>query len=72
MVARYFSVHSDLFGPEGGTHQPFVDALMHEEPPQRRAPLTRRAHGRERNGAHSQIEISRGRDNGALLLLECR
>ena len=43
---------------------------MHEEPPQRRTALARRAHGRKGDGPDCQIEIGRGRDNGGVIAAE--
>ena len=43
---------------------------MHEQPPQRRAALARRAHGREGDGADCEIEIGRRRDDGGVVAAE--
>src|SRR6516165_3166071 len=45
---------------------------MHEQPPQRRAALARRTHGRERDGADCEIEIGRGRDDGSVVATELK
>src|SRR5215813_5296035 len=45
---------------------------MHKQPPQRRAALARRAHGREGDGADCEIEIGRGRDDGSVVAAELK
>src|SRR5215472_17942550 len=45
---------------------------MHEQPPQRRAALARRAHGREGDGADCEIEIGRGRDDSSVVAAELK
>ena len=57
----------DLLEPR---HQAVVDAVMHEQAPQRGAALAGRAHGREGDGAHRQIEIGRGRDDRGVVAAE--
>src|SRR5215472_15514200 len=45
---------------------------MHEQPPQRRAALARRTHGREGDGADREIEIGRGRDDSSVVAAELK
>ena len=49
-----------------------MDAVMHEEPPQRGAALARRAHGREGDRPDGEIEIGRGRDDGGVVAAELK
>src|SRR5271166_1607413 len=51
-------------------HQPVIDILMHKEPTQGGAALAGRAHGGEGDGPDCQIEIGRGRDDGAVIATE--
>ena len=43
------------------------DRLVHDQPPQRRAPLARGAGGGEDDAAHGEVEVGRRRDDGGVV-----